>query len=198
MFSSVTRLGSVPPAGPRYGTGGPICSLLGSGCSGFGGAVSAVWWVKGCRLPSRHHSATRAAPLGSDRRVCQHHPRQPHRPRRGRPRLPARDQHRWHAHAHPPPPAPPRRREPALEHAPEAAATARHTVQSVLETWQDNDEAIDAVVLVASELVTNAVEHARAPLSLHLHREHTGNRVWVGVTDGGPSAHNGPWARLNT
>ncbi|MCX2185777.1 ATP-binding protein [Streptomyces sp. SKN60] len=81
----------------------------------------------------------------------------------------------------------------ALEHRPEAAAEARHTTQTVLEAWRVGSETIDAVVLVVSELVTNAVEHARAPLSLHLHRERSGGRVWVGVTDGGPAPHDGAW-----
>ncbi|MGW7200855.1 ATP-binding protein [Streptomyces chryseus] len=81
----------------------------------------------------------------------------------------------------------------ALKHAPEAPATARHSAQAVLAGWRVKDEAIDAVVLVVSELVTNAVEHAQAPLTLHLHREHTGNRIWIGVTDGGPAPHHGPW-----
>ncbi|MCX2185730.1 ATP-binding protein [Streptomyces sp. SKN60] len=80
-----------------------------------------------------------------------------------------------------------------LEHRPQAPGVARHTAQSVLEAWQVNRETVDTVLLVVSELVTNAVEHARPPLALHLHREHAGERVWVGVTDGGPAAHDGPW-----
>ncbi|MCX5233236.1 ATP-binding protein [Streptomyces sp. NBC_00233] len=51
----------------------------------------------------------------------------------------------------------------------------------------------DAVLLVVSELVTNAVEHAAPPLALHLHRERAGSRVWVGVTDGGPAVQEGAW-----
>ncbi|MEV6332363.1 ATP-binding protein [Streptomyces sp. NPDC051909] len=81
----------------------------------------------------------------------------------------------------------------ALEHRPEAAGDARHTAQAVLEAWRVDEETAGAVVLVVSELVTNAVEHAQAPLFLHLHREHSGNRVWVGVTDGGPAARDGAW-----
>ncbi|WP_326782763.1 ATP-binding protein [Streptomyces sp. NBC_00151] len=81
----------------------------------------------------------------------------------------------------------------ALEHAPEAPGTARRTAQNVLQAWQVNDEAIDAVMLVVSELVTNAVEHAQAPLALHLHRERAGCRVWVGVTDSGPAQTEGAW-----
>ncbi|MGW8357699.1 ATP-binding protein [Streptomyces wedmorensis] len=86
----------------------------------------------------------------------------------------------------------------ALEHRPEAAGDARHTTQAVLEAWQVNAETTEAVVLVVSELVTNAVEHALAPLSLHLHREHSGSRVWVGVTDSGPAQHDGAWTSSRT
>ncbi|MER7820379.1 ATP-binding protein [Streptomyces sp. NPDC096153] len=80
-----------------------------------------------------------------------------------------------------------------LEHRPQAPGAARHTTQAVLDAWHVSPDAADAVLLVVSELVTNAVEHAEPPLALHLHREHTGSRVWVGVTDGGPAAHDGPW-----
>ncbi|MFD9467204.1 ATP-binding protein [Streptomyces sp. NPDC060027] len=79
----------------------------------------------------------------------------------------------------------------ALEHQPEAADEARHIAESVLEDWQVDAEAVDAAVLVVSELVTNAVEHAQPPIAFHLHREHTGNRLWVGVTDGGPAQQEG-------
>ncbi|MFJ3106772.1 ATP-binding protein [Streptomyces sp. NPDC086835] len=80
-----------------------------------------------------------------------------------------------------------------LEHRPEAASAARHTAQEVLSAWDLSSETADAVLLVVSELVTNAVEHAQPPLALHLHREPTGSRVWVGVTDGGPAAQDGTW-----
>jgi anti-sigma regulatory factor (Ser/Thr protein kinase) len=80
-----------------------------------------------------------------------------------------------------------------LEHTAQAAGTARHTTQTVMEDWNVSEETADAAVLVISELVTNAVEHAQAPLALHLHREHTGNRIWIGVSDGGPAPHHGPW-----
>lgn len=80
-----------------------------------------------------------------------------------------------------------------LEHRPEAAGDARRTAQAVLEAWRVDPETAETVVLVVSELVTNAVEHACAPLHLHLHRERCGSRVWVGVTDGGPALHDGAW-----
>ncbi|MCX5233223.1 ATP-binding protein [Streptomyces sp. NBC_00233] len=81
----------------------------------------------------------------------------------------------------------------ALNHAAQAPAAARHTAQLVLQAWQSDEETSDAVVLVVSELVTNAVEHARPPFALHLHREHAGSRIWVGVTDGGPVDQNTLW-----
>ncbi|MFD9622351.1 ATP-binding protein [Streptomyces virginiae] len=77
-----------------------------------------------------------------------------------------------------------------LEHQPQAVQAARHAARAVLERWKING---DAVLLVVSELVTNAVEHAEPPLALHLHRERAGNRVWVGVTDGGPAATESAW-----
>ncbi|MFF3062760.1 ATP-binding protein [Streptomyces sp. NPDC057909] len=80
-----------------------------------------------------------------------------------------------------------------LEHRPEAASAARHTARVALESWHVSRYAADAVLLVVSELVTNAVEHAEPPLALHMHREHTGSWVWVGVTDGGLAAHDGAW-----
>ncbi|WP_371666745.1 ATP-binding protein [Streptomyces sp. NBC_00289] len=81
----------------------------------------------------------------------------------------------------------------ALEHRPQAAGTARHLAQVTLQNWRTDTEATDAAVLIVSELVTNAVEHAQAPIALHLHREPTGSRIWIGVTDGGPAPHQGPW-----
>ncbi|MGW6218193.1 ATP-binding protein, partial [Streptomyces sp. NPDC055109] len=41
--------------------------------------------------------------------------------------------------------------------------------------------------------VTNAIEHAEPPVTLHLHHEQTGNQVWVGISDGGPAATDGRW-----
>ncbi|MFF8848330.1 ATP-binding protein [Streptomyces sp. NPDC015127] len=78
----------------------------------------------------------------------------------------------------------------ALEHRPQAVRAARHAAQRVLEGWRLPS---DAVLLVVSELVTNAVEHAEPPLALHMHRERVGNRVWVGVIDGGPAETEGAW-----
>lgn len=81
----------------------------------------------------------------------------------------------------------------SLEHCPQAVATARRTARRVLEAWHVTGERADAVMLVVSELVTNAVEHAQPPLVLYLHREYSGSRLWIGVSDGGPALHHGPW-----
>ncbi|MFI9645296.1 ATP-binding protein [Streptomyces sp. NPDC052040] len=80
-----------------------------------------------------------------------------------------------------------------LAHRPEAVRRARRIAESALTAWGIHDDAAHSVLLVVSELVTNAVEHGQPPLALHLGRECTGPRVWVGVTDGGPSAGGGPW-----
>src|SRR5512147_189647 len=72
----------------------------------------------------------------------------------------------------------------ALEHRPEAAGAARAITRAVLEDWDVDQDSAESVLLVVSELVTNAVEHAVPPvaLHLHLHRERAGDQVWVGVT----------------
>lgn len=80
-----------------------------------------------------------------------------------------------------------------LEHCPEVAGIARQVTHAALEDWHAAAGRADAVLLVVSELVTNAVEHAREPLVLHLHREHTGGRIWVGVSDGGPAGQDDDW-----
>ncbi len=54
------------------------------------------------------------------------------------------------------------------------------------------------MLLVVSELVTNAVEHAQGPLHLHLHRTEADGHVWIGVSDGGPAPRDGEWTRSCT
>jgi two-component sensor histidine kinase len=81
-----------------------------------------------------------------------------------------------------------------LEHRPEAAGAARAITSEVLEGWHVGPEPTQSVLLVVSELVTNAVEHALPPVTLHLHRERAGSHVWVGVTDGGLAHDEGEWA----
>ncbi|MFJ9753063.1 ATP-binding protein [Streptomyces chartreusis] len=81
-----------------------------------------------------------------------------------------------------------------LEHRPEAVGRARRLARAVLAGWRTPEDEAEAAVLVVSELVTNAVEHAEPPLVLHLHRQHADRRVWIGVTDGGPAAQDGAWS----
>ncbi|MFC8014692.1 ATP-binding protein [Streptomyces cinereoruber] len=80
-----------------------------------------------------------------------------------------------------------------LPHDSAAPAAARHVARALLTAHGVSDEIVDGALLVASELVTNAVEHALPPLTLHLRPEHAGGRIWIGVTDGGPAPHEGPW-----
>ncbi|CAM5649104.1 ATP-binding protein [Streptomyces viridochromogenes] len=81
----------------------------------------------------------------------------------------------------------------ALVHHPAAAGTARSITRGVLEDWHVDQAAMESVLLVVSELVTNAVEHALPPVVLRLHWDRIGDRVWVGVTDGGPAQADGAW-----
>ncbi|MFK0229961.1 ATP-binding protein [Streptomyces sp. NPDC090303] len=82
-----------------------------------------------------------------------------------------------------------------LEHTPRASATARHEARRVLVDWGLEDEQVHTVLLVVSELVTNAVTHARPPVILHLRdtQEGTGH-VQVHVSDGGPRTAPLTWA----
>ncbi|MFF8513632.1 ATP-binding protein [Streptomyces sp. NPDC015492] len=81
----------------------------------------------------------------------------------------------------------------SLDHSPEAARAARSITAEALHEWGIPEEAEQITLLVVSELVTNAVEHARAPIVLHLYREHSAGQLWIGVTDGGPAEHRGTW-----
>ncbi|MGW5662808.1 ATP-binding protein [Streptomyces sp. NPDC003758] len=81
-----------------------------------------------------------------------------------------------------------------LAHRPEAAGEARKMAERTLAGWKVAPEIADPVLLVVSELVTNAVEHARPPLTLRLSRDAGTGRVRVEVTDGGPAATEGEWA----
>ncbi|MFD3537426.1 ATP-binding protein [Streptomyces sp. NPDC058664] len=84
-----------------------------------------------------------------------------------------------------------------LEHGPLAPATARHAAQPVLESWGLSEQQVYDLVLVISELVTNAVTYALPPVVLHLHAtaDDTGS-VQVHVSDGGsqPATNAGGWA----
>ena len=81
-----------------------------------------------------------------------------------------------------------------LAHRPEAAGEARKITERTLTRWKVAPESVLLVLLVVSELVTNAVEHARPPVALHLTRHPRTGRVRVEVTDGGPAETEGEWA----
>ncbi|MGW0149263.1 ATP-binding protein [Streptomyces sp. NPDC003333] len=81
----------------------------------------------------------------------------------------------------------------ALVHRPDAAGTARAITRAVLGDWHVDQAAAESVLLVVSELVTNAVEHALPPVVLRLYLDRAGDQVWVGVTDGGPARADGAW-----
>ena len=57
-----------------------------------------------------------------------------------------------------------------LPHLPEAVAPVRRRAHTVLTSWNLPAATIEDAVLVISELVTNAVTHARPPAVLHLSR----------------------------
>ncbi|WP_406187274.1 ATP-binding protein [Streptomyces sp. NBC_01006] len=66
-----------------------------------------------------------------------------------------------------------------LPHRPESVGTARRITQAVLDAWDTDNDATDQALLVVSELVTNAVEHALPPRSpppctAHRHPAHRG------------------------
>ena len=64
-------------------------------------------------------------------------------------------------------------------------ARARRFVGDTLAGWRVEDG--DDVVLVVSELVTNALLHARTPMTVHLDDEEKGT-VRLAVTDASPQA----------
>ncbi|MFE7774325.1 ATP-binding protein [Streptomyces sp. NPDC057445] len=85
-----------------------------------------------------------------------------------------------------------------LPHDATAPAAARRITRSLLARWGWRPDSIDAAVLVVSELVTNAVEHARPPLRLRLRLRPAAPAVGspdvrIKVSDGGPAAVPGPW-----
>lgn len=70
---------------------------------------------------------------------------------------------------------------------PTAAAAARAFVREICQTWQlacPDETLVERAVLVADELVTNAVIHARTDLWLQL--ELRADRLFIAVRDGSP------------
>jgi anti-sigma regulatory factor (Ser/Thr protein kinase) len=74
-----------------------------------------------------------------------------------------------------------------LPYRPEAAGDARQLTRRTLRGWGIDDQTSDTVQLAVSELVTNAVEHARPPLTLQLSCPSDTSDMHVEVEDGGPA-----------
>ena len=69
-----------------------------------------------------------------------------------------------------------------LDADPDAPARSRHAVTEVLTGWGCAESAQDDLLLVVSELVTNAVVHGAEPIVVTV--VHASERVRVEVTDG--------------
>jgi anti-sigma regulatory factor (Ser/Thr protein kinase) len=70
-----------------------------------------------------------------------------------------------------------------LPHGPGAPKLARAFIAEQLKAWEC-DHVLDTVLLLTSELVTNAVLHARTPMTVHATVE--GGRIRIGVSDRSP------------
>jgi len=66
---------------------------------------------------------------------------------------------------------------------PRSAGAARATVRDTLERWGQPDLA-DTACLLVNEILTNAIQHARCPIRMHLCR--AANEIIVEVTDDSP------------
>lgn len=77
----------------------------------------------------------------------------------------------------------------ALPYAPEAVSVVRRRARAALSTWNLPTRVADDVLLVVSELVTNALVHAVPPATLRLSRVRADacGAVRVEVTDTGPT-----------
>ncbi|WP_030810603.1 ATP-binding protein [Streptomyces sp. NRRL S-337] len=79
-----------------------------------------------------------------------------------------------------------------LPHIPEAVSVVRRRVRTVLAGWNLTPDLAEDALLVVSELVTNAVVHARPPAVLRLSRIVDGrDALRVEVTDTGPATADG-------
>ncbi|MCX5063482.1 ATP-binding protein [Streptomyces sp. NBC_00201] len=81
-----------------------------------------------------------------------------------------------------------------LQHAARAVSAVRQRVAAVLNGWNLSAEGTDDVLLVVSELLTNAVVHALPPATLRVSRAAADGcrAVRVEVNDTGPVAPAGP------
>ncbi|MFD9207951.1 ATP-binding protein [Streptomyces sioyaensis] len=80
-----------------------------------------------------------------------------------------------------------------LPHIPEAVSVVRRRMRTVLADWNLAPDLAEDVLLVISELITNAVVHALPPAALRLSRTGADGRdtLRVEVTDAGPAAAEG-------
>ncbi|MEE1929651.1 ATP-binding protein [Streptomyces sp. TRM 70351] len=76
--------------------------------------------------------------------------------------------------------------------APAAFAWAREVTRTVLTRWGCDAEGIDSVVLLVSELVTNAHRHGRTDADLRLRASRDGVRVAVDDEDPAPPVRRSP------
>ena len=86
----------------------------------------------------------------------------------------------------------------SLPHEPATAGLARRLARTTLAEWALPDDTIEEVLLVISELVTNAIQHAAPSITLRLRRTMTRGRrtIHVAVDDGGPAHEPGLHATL--
>ncbi|AZS75765.1 ATP-binding protein [Streptomyces lydicus] len=75
----------------------------------------------------------------------------------------------------------------SLPHHPESAGTARRIARALLDVWGTDVDTADVVLLVVSELVTNALKHALPPVTLHLEQRTQSGALHIEVDDGGPT-----------
>ncbi|MFI1568058.1 ATP-binding protein [Streptomyces sp. NPDC020490] len=85
-----------------------------------------------------------------------------------------------------------------LAHDVTAAASARREARILLASWGLPQEQTDDILLIISELVTNAVEHALPPVALRLRRMGADGGVHIDVSDAGPAASEGARAATGT
>ena len=80
-----------------------------------------------------------------------------------------------------------------LPHAPGAVSAVRRHIRTILADWNLAADITEDVLLVASELLTNAIVHALPPATLSLSRSEVDRcgAVRVEVTDRGPVAPAG-------
>ncbi|WP_443032985.1 ATP-binding protein [Streptomyces sp. DH10] len=78
----------------------------------------------------------------------------------------------------------------ALPHQPQSAASARQIARDALRSWGLEEEVVERALLIVSELVTNSLEHALPPITLHLTPWRADDTIHIAVADGGPAPKN--------